>query len=504
MNRRLLRAGLLACSLLPLGVADAGFDLQGGSVADPVSLPAASVEMRATVADFYAQRDGRLAWFDEAGPRPAIATLASALRDTAWLHGLEPDHYLTGEVVQKLERVSAAPDALTTAQMVRADLVFTDAWLLLVSHLHSGRFDPHTLFPRWTPEARRQTIIDALAAALDEGELTRRLQAMAPNHDDYRNLKRHLWHLRELARETAREAPNDERLAARIGRVRINMERLRRLPDARGEMHVMVNVPAFRLQLVEDGAVRLEKRVIVGRTGEPTPAFSANMLQIAVNPVWDLPHRIAVEEKLPVIRRDPGFLERERIAVLQGWGAEEREVDPEEVDWESLDRRHFPYRLRQAPGGTNPLGRLQFLFPNPRAIYIHDTPARHLFEYERRTFSAGCIRLEDADELARRLLTNEQWTEAMKQLEQESPETRFELSQRVPVHIVYLTVEAEDNGTPKYWADVYGRDGDLLEALLEPPARTYRTPTTTLSGTSFTGARGIHRCLVPRVARTSG
>ena len=131
------------------------------------------------------------------------------------------------------------------------------------------------------------------------------------------------------------------------------------------------------------------------------------MTYLVVNPQWEAPNRIAVEDKLPLIQGDPGYLSAQGFQVLQGWGAEARVIDPQSVNWGGLDKDYSPYRLRQRPGRWNALGRIKFMFPNRFSVYLHDTPQRELFRQTERGFSSGCIRVARPLELADTLLQEE-------------------------------------------------------------------------------------------------
>ncbi|MBE0425069.1 MAG: L,D-transpeptidase family protein [Nitrospirae bacterium] len=136
-----------------------------------------------------------------------------------------------------------------------------------------------------------------------------------------------------------------------------------------------------------------------------TPVFSDKITYLVLNPYWHIPPKIAVQDKLPLIQKNPDYLEKEKIRVFQGWGAESKEIDPKSVNWSQVTEKSFPYRLRQEPGSHNALGRIKFMFPNKYNVYLHDTPSKELFLKTERTLSSGCIRIEKPIELAEYLYT---------------------------------------------------------------------------------------------------
>ncbi len=263
--------------------------------------------------------------------------------------------------------------------------------------------------------------------------------------------------------------------AARARQVAVNMERWRWLPQDLGERHVLVNIAGFWLEYHEPDAETLSMKVIVGRGYRRTPVFSQKMTHVVVNPFWEVPHNIAVQDILPQVKKDPGYLAKQGMALLQGWGASERRIEPGTVDWASMTRAGFRYRLRQSPGPKNALGRIKFMLPNRFNVYLHDTPARELFSRSERAFSSGCIRLERPFDLAERLLaTDARWTPKRLAVSVEKGrEETIWLPLPVPVHLLYWTAWVADSGEVRFQADVYGRDRLVEEALREdPPSAT--------------------------------
>ncbi|PEN12528.1 peptidoglycan-binding protein [Longibacter salinarum] len=253
----------------------------------------------------------------------------------------------------------------------------------------------------------------------------------------------------------------------RVRQIGINLERWRWMPDNLGSRYVVVNIAGFSLNVIEDGRSVLSMRVITGRPFRQTPVFSDEISYLVFNPYWHIPQSLAVQDKLPMIRRDPGYLARQRIQVFRGWGADAARVDPAMIDWSTTSASNFPYRLRQDPGPWNALGRVKFMFPNPYSVYLHDTPERGLFEQAERTFSSGCIRVAKPAELAVYLLADHpDWTpERIRTAMQDgTTEQAVVLNERVLVHLQYWTTWTE-NGDVHFRNDVYGRDVLLLEAL---------------------------------------
>jgi murein L,D-transpeptidase YcbB/YkuD len=154
-------------------------------------------------------------------------------------------------------------------------------------------------------------------------------------------------------------------------------------------------------------------RIVVGQPSRATPLFSSALTAMVVNPAWDVPERIAMEEIIPRLRRNPAYLTTHNFKLFDGWEAEAEEISPHRIDWSQMSTTRFPYRLHQKPGPSNMLGRIKFVAPNPFHIFLHDTPDRTLFRHAVRAYSHGCIRLEKPMALAEYLLQREPtWTGA--------------------------------------------------------------------------------------------
>lgn len=261
--------------------------------------------------------------------------------------------------------------------------------------------------------------------------------------------------------------------ARRVEQIELNLERWRWLPQDLGERHILVNIANFELDVVEAGRTAMTMRVVVGRDYRRTPVFSDRMTYLVLSPYWYVPSSIAVKDKLPLIRKDPGYLAGQSMKVFQGWGAEMREVDPRVVDWSKVSAGNFPYTLRQEPGPGNALGRVKFMFPNKFNVYLHDTPSRELFAKTVRTFSSGCIRIEKPIELAEYLLRDDpKWTrESILAAVDRHAEQTVRLARPLQVHLLYWTAWADEDGSIQLRNDIYGRDQRLEDALREEAPR---------------------------------
>jgi murein L,D-transpeptidase YcbB/YkuD len=249
-------------------------------------------------------------------------------------------------------------------------------------------------------------------------------------------------------------------VSERVQQILINMERWRWMPGELGDRYLLVNMAGFELQAVEGGEVVMDMRVIIGRPYRSTPAFAGEMSYLEFNPYWNVPHKLAILDLLPKQQANPDYLKEGGFRVYASWNKGAAELDPADIDWSAFTPINFPYRLRQDPGESNSLGRIKFMLPNPYAVYLHDTPSRHLFRHPVRTFSSGCIRVEEPLQLANFVLGNVNYAvtvDVQEEIDSGRNHTRS-LPRPLPVYLLYLTAWVDDQGRAQFRDDVYGRD----------------------------------------------
>lgn len=264
-------------------------------------------------------------------------------------------------------------------------------------------------------------------------------------------------------------------ITARINQIKINLERGRWVLHDLDSAFVAVNVAAFRIYYIVGGKVVWQARTVVGQPYRKTPVFRATLKYLVFNPTWTVPPIIFAEDVLPELRKDPvKALKKRGLKVVDHDG---REIDPLTIDWSSQTSAGFPYSLRQDAGDDNALGRVKFMLPNPYSVYLHDTPHKDLFERSQRAFSSGCIRVENALELAELILNDEtRWNRAAIDSVISTGETRtISLSRQLPVLVLYWTAWVGADGRLNFRNDLYGRDARLLRAL-NGPFQFHRRP----------------------------
>lgn len=251
----------------------------------------------------------------------------------------------------------------------------------------------------------------------------------------------------------------------RLEQVVVNLERLRWMNHDLGARRIEVNIPDYSVVLIEHGNIPWSSRAVVGNAAETrTPEFSDEMTYMVVNPTWHIPDSIATRVYLPKLRQDPTVLARSNMRLFTRSGVE---INPKLVNFNQYTAENFPFRVKQNPNSANALGRVKFMFPNQFSIYLHDTPHRELFAKDARAFSNGCIRLQEPIELAEVLLKGQVpdpqasidgWLAA-------KSERYVYLDEPLPVYIMYRSAWADPDGTIRYRADIYGRDGEVFRAL---------------------------------------
>jgi murein L,D-transpeptidase YcbB/YkuD len=247
---------------------------------------------------------------------------------------------------------------------------------------------------------------------------------------------------------------------ARVRQIALNLERWRWLPRDLGDRYLLVNVPEYRLEIWERGQVPLSMRVVVGKKDTPTPIFADDMTHVVFSPYWNVPATIAKNETVPSALRDPAFLRRTNIDVLDKSG---KPVDASAIDLENVGE----YRFRQRPGASNSLGLVKFMFPNSFNVYLHDTPADSLFARATRSFSHGCVRVEQPEQLAQYVLRDQpEWTpERIAEAMHAGEERTVKIAAPLPVYLGYWTARVSADGILQFRDDLYGIDGRQMTLL---------------------------------------
>lgn len=485
-----------------------------------------TLHVRPAVVAFYRDHGYAPAWTDDDEILPRGLEMLKAIA-AAKSEGLDPEryHFSTAREMAKLLEQDAVEER-ELEFLGNLDLLLTEGFARFAQDLEAGTIDPHAADREWRipqDSVADRELIDLVMEGKDPKEVLASIRPRAPYYD---RMTRALARLRDVEEaggwptvpegESLEEGARDPRVAAlrsrlsagddeeearlaaagasdpqlfdeqlaealshfqrrhglrpdgvlgsntvaalnipvaeRLATLRLNLDRWRWLPNDLGEMYIMVNVAGFELELVEGQKAIESMNVVVGATATRTPIFQDTLEYMVVNPYWNVPAGIAEEEILPLARRDPTYLARNNYEIVRDGGAT---------------------RVRQRPGRSNALGNVKFLFPNSMDIYLHDTPADHLFSQNSRAFSHGCIRVERPDDLARTLLARltDRDPSDYDRLRRATGEQWIKFDQQIPVYILYFTAWVDEDGTIRFHDDIYDRDETLA-----PEAERKLTP----------------------------
>ncbi len=427
----LIRTSLTVAAALAVGAIALGV---GPSAAKSRTAAPIAADQSSGVEAFYRARGGAPLWFS---PRSgAAAQQLVQLLSTASADRLDPRRYN----VRNLARVVQAASRGDPSAVRQAEAMLSTAFVAYVRDL---KHDPgmgviyvdSALKP--TPPSAA-TILGQAAAAPSLSDYVQKMSWMNPI---YANLRLALASQLYLN-------PQQRHLLA------LNLERARVLPSGNGR-YVIVNAPAARLYMYENGQVVDSMRVVAGRPDPiaQTPMMAAFIRYIALNPYWNSPADITAKKLAPTILKEGrAYFKNRGYELLSDWSDHARVIDPMSIDWRAVAAGRVQARLRQKPGPANSMGKMKFMFPNEQGIWLHDTPEKEKIEDAARLQSNGCVRLEAAPRLARWLFNGRPPSAKGARAEQ-----KVNLPAPVPIYLTYLT--AVPSGTSiVYFDDFYGKD----------------------------------------------
>ncbi len=259
---------------------------------------------------------------------------------------------------------------------------------------------------------------------------------------------------------------------ARLAQLRVNLQRLRDLLAMKLEdRYILVNAASFELEAVEKHEVEMRNRVIVGKPDRQTPVVRATIRALNFFPYWRVPESVANLDLIPRLLKEPGYLQHEQIRVLTG-SFNGPEVDATAIDWRNSDTSKL--RFRQDPGPQNALGLVRIDMPNEHGVYMHDTPLKQLFNQRSRSFSAGCVRVQDVFTLVEWIAKYETGWEQPGRVQDvlaTGQALDLTLTRPLPVYFAYITAWAERDGRIVFRSDIYNKDGvrDIVASAERDP-----------------------------------
>ena len=415
-----------------------GLALAAAAIAVPVAMqvqPAAAQSADgAEIAAFYRARGGAPLWFSPtsgAAAQELVQLLATSQADN-----LNPRRYN----IRALQRATQDARSGNPAAMQRAEVLLSQAF---VAYVRDQRHDPQVGIVYVDPELKpvspsSRTILNQASEAPSLAEYVGQMGWMNPIYASLRTA---------IASRIYRSDAERRLLLA-------NLERARVLPSGKGR-YVIVNPPAARLYMYENGRVVDSMRVVAGRPDPiaQTPMMVAFMRYVALNPYWNSPPDMTARRLAPnVVARGRTYLNEKGYELVDQFGERARVLDPMSVDWKSVVAGRVQVNLRQKPGPANSMGRMKFMFPNSQGIWLHDTPEREKIDEAARLQSNGCVRLEDAPRFARWLFNGRP-----PKAQGARPEQKVALPSLMPIYITYLTA-VPSGSSIVYFDDFYRRD----------------------------------------------
>ncbi|HWZ34777.1 MAG TPA: L,D-transpeptidase family protein [Mucilaginibacter sp.] len=393
-------------------------------------------------------------------------------------HGLDPELFKANEIARLVSKFYDKNGFKTLNEIyhniAELEILSANSLLRYSNALQYGAINPKSVYVRYyIPTPRPDTA--SMAKVFQVTDIKTYLDSIQPKGPQYIALQK------ALADGTVADGLSPEETKRLI---MVNLERLRwrNVPDA--SKYVRVNIPAFQLDVMQDGKSVLNMKVCVGQgrnnnnsetlmnytdTGKidkpnrhSTPQLSSLIRSVDVNPVWNIPQSIADREIIVEAKNDRYYLENKGINVYK----DGKLVDADTIDWDGASTAD--YEFKQMPGDQNSLGKIKFLFNNQSSVYLHDTPAKAAFSMSMRAVSHGCVRLGNPKGLALNLFgEGPKFDLISKDMELDKPEpTSISLSPKVPVLITYQTGWIDDDGTLQARQDVYGLDIVLYNALM--------------------------------------
>jgi hypothetical protein len=471
---------------------------------------------------FYKNRNYKLAWVENYQTNEQFDTYSNLL-DSAKYFGFPFDYFSYGKIKSLQTELNKIDTENHLNTLIELELTVTYSSLKFLIYLNQGIIekDTSTLY-----KAYINTLPAYLSESINSGNFRNRITAVQPNVVEHEKLLKSLPYFIDLILSIKNTTPafiddqllaksmfysgitkqinfdltntkisalfklqnqhkltndpqlNDsthealvEQLENRYYQACLNLHRLRKLNYSGGN-YLFVNIPEFRLHVVEANKTKDVFNVIVGKKKTPTPTLSSSIEKVIANPYWTVPRSILTNEMVYKIRKDSTYLKRNGFFVINNF---EEKIDASIIDWNQNDPLGKKYWVRQINSSHNALGQVKFIFPNDFSVYLHDTPSKRLFKNENRTYSHGCIRLENPDKLAQ-YLSDTYYKEKdlnFKKIISKKHRQEIKLSEKINIHIQYITCTGDENNDMVFYNDIYDRDKEEIKVVF--PTQTEKS-----------------------------
>jgi len=491
--------------------------LNNGKIDDSIKL-----SQPAIVSALYDDREGQRLWSKDKVWLERADTMLSFIRNCEFL-GLFPLEYHSRELESIFNKLQDSAAKMDAALWARGELMLTDAFSNMARHIKLGRIPPDSISQRKDTLMDAAYFISFRDSLTDQKNPRELLMKLEPVNERYRILRESLpafldsmdrreytfivfpkldtvsfvqqlqsrlfegnyisfndrtadsveMSLAVKKAQTSRGLKVDGKAGPAVvaslnntgmekfRRIAINLDRYKQLPDSLPVSYIWVNLPSFKMQVWDSGKVKLESKTIIGLPKTRTPVLTSAVSNMVTYPQWTVPYSIIFKEMLPKIQKDVSYLDEQNLMVVD---YNDSVIDPTTIDWSKLSKKKFPYLIRQRQGDDNSLGVMKFNFSNKYEVYMHDTNARGLFGRSNRALSHGCVRIQKWDSLSIYLITKDPPPvplDSMNAWLNRQEKHYIYLKQKVPVYLRYYTCEVNENGTIKFYDDIYGDDNTL-------------------------------------------
>ena len=474
------------------------------------------------VAAWYNDRDGERLWSKDKEWLPRADSMADFIRHSE-AFGLFPSNYHDADIFSIFNKLKDSTARMDAALWARGEIMLSDAFNTMAHDIKLGRIpmdsislrkdtimdipfftrlrdsmvllnDPSMMLVALEPvNERYRNLRASIPAFLDSMDRTVYTYILFPKEDTlvfvkqlqdrlfeghYINFNDHTADSIEMAAavkkaQVARGLKVDGKAGPalvgslnntgmeKLRRIAINLDRLKQLPDSLPVSYIWVNIPSFKMQVYDSGKVKLESKIIVGQPKTRTPVLNSSLTNMITFPQWTVPYSIIFKEMLPKIQKDVKYLDEQNLMVVDH---NDSVIDPATIDWSKLNKKHFPYLIRQRQGDDNSLGVMKFNFSNKYEVYMHDTNARSMFGRSNRALSHGCVRVQKWDSLSHYLVTKDPRPipeDSLKVWLVRQEKHYITLKQKIPVYLRYYTCEVKDDGKIQFFDDIYGEDKEL-------------------------------------------
>ena len=400
-------------------------------------------------------------------------------------HGLDPRMFKADEIKQLVAKFKDKKGIKNLDEayqdIAKLEILMANSLINYSNALEYGMVSPRKIYQRYFTATKRPDSASMLKT-LQAQNLKTYLDSIQPKDPQYLMLQKAL-----MAGGTAQGMTKEETQRYLV----VNMERLRWKNKPNQPEYVIVNIPDYRLDVMQNGKSILNMKVVVGEGrntdntvslveydesdkidrpfSRETPQLNSIIHSVQVNPVWNIPQSIASKEIMVEAAKDPYYLSNKGIDVYKGG---KKVDDPETIDWSKASKDDYDFKQR--PSDDNALGKIKFLFNNNSSVYLHDTPAKSAFTQNMRALSHGCVRLGDPQALAKVIFGDgTTYNKIVQDMSQDNPDpTTLAVPKKMPVYITYVTCWADANGTLQYRPDVYGLDVVLYGHLQKFLANT--------------------------------